>query len=540
MKTFYQALVIALAITTGSVAQDITWRQDVDQAVQAATRENKLVLLHFYADWCRPCKHLDKFVFTNTAVAREMEARVVPVKLDVDLHPDLVKKYGVQSIPMDVCVSPTGRVIKSRKSPRDANGYIHMLSQLQFADPGKPKTALEDQMQQLIASKTDTSKTKNLLDFTPEPPTHQKPQHSLPQPNKFAAGQATQNNQFQPPSSNPSTLPARNSAAQTVVNTNTSPTRRAEPKRILNDRFFAENEAPRTSAPQQSTAIAASTAKIATSQNQPIENRVVATGQPKLPQIPSQFESSPFQQQRRMLAATNQTLESRSESLSKTEFAPAQPSIPQAVINPTMRKTDNRVTNNAFQPNGNRFTPSAKPNVQLASSQQKPNAQTAQPISNQVAMQNDPPVDLAKQAKVSSSSPLSPIGAIQFALHGKCPVTLIQKGEWVDGDQRFGCHHRGKTFIFRSADQLAQFQQDPDKFSPLLAGFDPVIYHEKGELVDGKETHGVFMGKAPDQRVVLFHSVDSLLKFQQDPRKYLNSVRQAMQTTDTGSNTIVR
>ena len=120
-----------------------------------------------------------------------------------------------------------------------------------------------------------------------------------------------------------------------------------------------------------------------------------------------------------------------------------------------------------------------------------------------------------------------------FALHGKCPVTLMTESKWVDGDPQFGCVHRGRTYLFFSQQNLRTFQADPDKYSPLLAGYDPVIYHERGDLVEGLEVHGVFMGQLPNQRIVLFSSAETRAKFENGPntKNYIETVRQAMLST---------
>ena len=79
------------------------------------------------------------------------------------------------------------------------------------------------------------------------------------------------------------------------------------------------------------------------------------------------------------------------------------------------------------------------------------------------------------------------------------------------------------------------FQADPDANSPILAGYDPVIYQEAGRLVDGLAKHCVFMGKVPMQRIVLFANAQNRARFQSEPKKYLESVRQAMLKTGASS-----
>jgi YHS domain-containing protein len=128
----------------------------------------------------------------------------------------------------------------------------------------------------------------------------------------------------------------------------------------------------------------------------------------------------------------------------------------------------------------------------------------------------------------------------ELALHGKCPVTLLKESRWVDGDPKIGCVHRQRTYLFSSAKNLQEFQRDPDAYSPLLAGYDPVIFERSGELVAGEENHGVFMGPAPHQRVVLFSNSETRTEFQANPHKYIETIRQAMQSSGGSSSTLLR
>ena len=51
-----------------------------------------VVLVDFFATWCGPCK-------MQSAVLEELEGTVDIVKVDVDVHEDLAREYGVMSIP---------------------------------------------------------------------------------------------------------------------------------------------------------------------------------------------------------------------------------------------------------------------------------------------------------------------------------------------------------------------------------------------------------------------------------------------------------
>lgn len=60
-----------------------------------ALKNNKYVLVDFYADWCGPCKMVAPVLEELDA---EMDALTV-IKVNVDNELTLASKYGVQSIP---------------------------------------------------------------------------------------------------------------------------------------------------------------------------------------------------------------------------------------------------------------------------------------------------------------------------------------------------------------------------------------------------------------------------------------------------------
>ena len=52
------------------------------------------VLVDFFAEWCGPCRMLSPII---DEVATEQNIKVV--KVNVDNHEDIAKKYGIMSIP---------------------------------------------------------------------------------------------------------------------------------------------------------------------------------------------------------------------------------------------------------------------------------------------------------------------------------------------------------------------------------------------------------------------------------------------------------
>ncbi|HMP79153.1 MAG TPA: thioredoxin family protein [Pirellulaceae bacterium] len=121
----------------------------------------------------------------------------------------------------------------------------------------------------------------------------------------------------------------------------------------------------------------------------------------------------------------------------------------------------------------------------------------------------------------------------EFALDGDCPVTLLLENRWIAGDPKYGCRHRGKTYLFASEAFLEKFLHDPDRFSPLLAGFDPVLYHEQGHLIQGDKSNGLFMHQNGVPQIVLFRDSETRERFRAQPELYVEAIRQAMRLADS-------
>ena len=115
------------------------------------------------------------------------------------------------------------------------------------------------------------------------------------------------------------------------------------------------------------------------------------------------------------------------------------------------------------------------------------------------------------------------------AMDGFCCVTLHEEERWVKGNAAWGAQHRGMVYLFDSAATQQRFLADPDKFSPLLSGYDPVVYHQTGELKSGFRALGVRY----KEMTCLFSSEESLQRFWESPWQYAQTAQQAMRSDTT-------
>jgi thiol-disulfide isomerase/thioredoxin/YHS domain-containing protein len=115
---------------SGAAGGGIHWRPTLEAAAQEATQTGKLVLVHFSATWCGPCRKLESTVFQSPEFANALESRFVPVHLDADQFAALARQFGISSIPTDVILDPSGRPLDRLPCPPDALAYITKLNQV--------------------------------------------------------------------------------------------------------------------------------------------------------------------------------------------------------------------------------------------------------------------------------------------------------------------------------------------------------------------------------------------------------------------------
>jgi thiol:disulfide interchange protein DsbD len=101
--------------------------RDVAELDQILKTAGKPVMLDFYADWCKSCKEMERFTFSEPSVQQRL-ARAVLLKADVTANSaadrELLKRFKLFGPPGTIFFSPTGeelqgvRVIGFQDAPR--------------------------------------------------------------------------------------------------------------------------------------------------------------------------------------------------------------------------------------------------------------------------------------------------------------------------------------------------------------------------------------------------------------------------------------
>lgn len=110
MRVHLAALCVMLVIGALSPARGdmIAWLSSLEEGLQAARGEDRLVMVDFYADLCHWCKELDRLVYTEPTVQDAVARHFVPVKLNGGKHDDLVTKYNLDGYPTVIFLDAQG------------------------------------------------------------------------------------------------------------------------------------------------------------------------------------------------------------------------------------------------------------------------------------------------------------------------------------------------------------------------------------------------------------------------------------------------
>ena len=71
--------------------------QEFESWMNYAEIENKAVIIDFVADWCGPCKTMDKQLWNSEEF--KLLKNYVFIEVDIDKNTSLARKYGITSIP---------------------------------------------------------------------------------------------------------------------------------------------------------------------------------------------------------------------------------------------------------------------------------------------------------------------------------------------------------------------------------------------------------------------------------------------------------
>jgi thioredoxin-related protein len=115
--TYYRkflAVAFFALLSLPTFADEVNFINDnVRTALDRAAAEGKLVFIDFWADYCSPCKLMEKYTFTDPSVIERMNGSYVPVRINIETFDgyDLKAQYNVKLLPTIIVLNSKGKQV---------------------------------------------------------------------------------------------------------------------------------------------------------------------------------------------------------------------------------------------------------------------------------------------------------------------------------------------------------------------------------------------------------------------------------------------
>lgn len=119
----------ALAVDAWPSDSRLPW-VGFNEAQTRARSSNKPVFLDVYAEWCAPCKEMDRSVFPDDSVTDVLSKKyeLARVNLDDPIWGDsLRKRFQLRAIPTYIVLTPGGREVKRHVGYFEKSSFIQWL-----------------------------------------------------------------------------------------------------------------------------------------------------------------------------------------------------------------------------------------------------------------------------------------------------------------------------------------------------------------------------------------------------------------------------
>jgi thioredoxin-related protein len=127
---------IVLPVGTTS-AQEVNWRHDYNAARRESTETGRPLLFDFGTEACVWCRKLDATTFRDPRVARLLNERFIPVKIDANKEARLTAALAIESYPTLIIATSEGKVVGRHPGYADVNEMLTFLSKAP-APPAAP------------------------------------------------------------------------------------------------------------------------------------------------------------------------------------------------------------------------------------------------------------------------------------------------------------------------------------------------------------------------------------------------------------------
>jgi thiol:disulfide interchange protein DsbD len=120
-----------------SESESINWTSDLLTALETANKENKIIMIDIYADWCEWCKKLDEETYKDLEVI-ELSKKFVNLKVDTDNNllefQALNGVFGITGIPVILFINSDGELIHRIDGYVDAETFKTQVREIKITE----------------------------------------------------------------------------------------------------------------------------------------------------------------------------------------------------------------------------------------------------------------------------------------------------------------------------------------------------------------------------------------------------------------------
>lgn len=95
--------------------------------MKLAKKQNKLIFIDAYTDWCGPCKMLSSRTFTDANVGTFFNEKFINLKIEMEKDADgaeIMRRYRVQAYPTLLFVDGNGKLTHTIMGFRNADALL--------------------------------------------------------------------------------------------------------------------------------------------------------------------------------------------------------------------------------------------------------------------------------------------------------------------------------------------------------------------------------------------------------------------------------
>jgi uncharacterized protein YyaL (SSP411 family) len=108
----------------------VSWLPWSKESFRKSKELDKPILLGISAVWCHWCHVMDQTTYSDSEVARIIEEKFVPVRVDRDQRPDIDKRYNMGGWPSTAFLTPEGEILSGGTyiPPQQMKGLLDHIS----------------------------------------------------------------------------------------------------------------------------------------------------------------------------------------------------------------------------------------------------------------------------------------------------------------------------------------------------------------------------------------------------------------------------